>query len=61
MNNEKDQWLLDGDCRICRRQNYCKKPCKRAKNAVETAISELISEKMVGFDAIKSMINQNRR
>ena len=26
--NENEQWLLDGDCNICRRNNYCKKDCK---------------------------------
>lgn len=28
--NINEQWLLDGDCSICRRKNYCNKPCKRA-------------------------------
>lgn len=26
MNSE--QWKLDGDCSICRRRDYCSKPCK---------------------------------
>ena len=43
-----EQWLLNGDCKICRRRNYCKKECtprKRAQrdwlaNAVTGALDE---------------------
>ena len=41
-----DQWLLNGDCSLCRRDNYCSKPCtvhkrnfhKCVYHAVESAI-----------------------
>lgn len=23
-----DSWLIDGNCEVCRRKNYCKKECK---------------------------------
>lgn len=26
-----DSWLIDGNCENCRRNNYCKKPCTKAK------------------------------
>ena len=30
--DKNEQWLLNGDCSICRRRNYCKKECtKRAR------------------------------
>ena len=28
-NNE--QWTLNGDCSLCRRQKYCSNPCTKAK------------------------------
>ena len=24
---DKDSWLEGGDCKVCRRNSYCKKPC----------------------------------
>lgn len=32
--NENEQWLLYGDCGICRRKNYCKKDCKKRKKRI---------------------------
>lgn len=29
--NRTNQWELEGDCSICRRKNYCSKPCTRCK------------------------------
>lgn len=29
MSAKNEQWNLEGDCSRCRRQSYCKKPCKR--------------------------------
>lgn len=28
---DNERWLSDGNCRKCRRQNYCKKTCKPAE------------------------------
>ncbi|MBQ0089503.1 MAG: hypothetical protein KBT27_09255 [Prevotellaceae bacterium] len=42
--NKMDQWLLNGDCRICRRAPYCNKPCKPFKNNVDKAYTELMKE-----------------
>ncbi len=28
MSAKNEQWNLEGDCSRCRRQSYCKKPCK---------------------------------
>lgn len=36
--NESDQWLLDGECKKCRRDKYCSKPCK----ALQTSLRRLI-------------------
>ena len=29
--NNSEQWKLEGNCDICRRSNYCSKPCTVAK------------------------------
>lgn len=29
-----EQWKSDGDCSICRRREYCKKICTKAKSRV---------------------------
>ena len=39
MTEDNERWLSDGNCRKCRRQNYCKKACKPAeKRQVNKAI-----------------------
>ena len=30
-----DNWKTDGNCRECRRQDYCSKPCTALKRAIE--------------------------
>lgn len=29
--DKSEQWLLEGKCHICRRKEYCSKPCKACK------------------------------
>lgn len=49
-----DQWKRTGNCELCRRKSYCKKPCKAKKNrrdsmirdAVEKAMSKVVSAYM---------------
>ncbi len=31
MADKSEQWLSDGKCHICRRKEYCSKPCKACK------------------------------
>jgi len=38
--NENEQWKLAGMCSICRRKNYCSKPCKANKISTERRIKE---------------------
>lgn len=47
---QKDnQWEIHGDCRICRRKDYCSKPCTknaRLRNiALHHALNEYVSDK----------------
>lgn len=30
--NESEQWLLDGKCHLCRKRDYCGKPCSKCKS-----------------------------
>ena len=54
--NLSNQWELNGDCQLCRRQKYCSKPCKKHRVRVESEIHNLILEKTgLGqiFDAMR--------
>lgn len=35
MKDKSEQWLLDGKCSMCRRKEYCSKPCKACKDRWE--------------------------
>lgn len=30
--DKSEQWLLDGKCIMCRKKNYCSKPCRACKD-----------------------------
>ena len=51
---KSEQWLLVGDCRKCRRKNYCKKPCTRRKRHGGGILGDLAE--MV--DAVKRAIRK---
>lgn len=48
---DNEQWLLDGDCSKCRKNNYCSKPCTRHKRMINFRIKSLI------FHTINDMSN----
>lgn len=33
--NKSEQWLSNGECEMCRRKEYCSKPCKACRNRQE--------------------------
>lgn len=41
---ETDQWLLDGDCKKCRKMEYCSKACKATKVAMQKEISRILQK-----------------
>lgn len=43
MNMEDNQWQLSGDCKKCRRQNYCSKKCTAWKRRQDRIICEVAS------------------
>ena len=44
---KNEQWKLDGKCPICRRKDYCSKPCTRAKRARENFVRGAIMDAML--------------
>ena len=44
--NQNEQWKLHGDCSICRRKNYCSKPCARCKRSAIRKQNMIIREYM---------------
>lgn len=44
MNNE--QWNDKGKCNICRKQNYCSKPCRAYKERKKYEFKCLVARKM---------------
>ena len=51
-NKKSDQWLLDGDCSLCRKRNYCTKNCskriERLNRIGGSAISSIILKRLFG-------------
>lgn len=39
----RDQWRQGGDCRLCRRQPYCKKVCKAHKQRTDAYMGTIIA------------------
>lgn len=60
LDNNTEQWIEGGDCRICRRRDYCKKDCKLAKQNRDKAIKELIMENTI-FGKARELYNTNEK
>ena len=45
--DKTEQWLLDGDCDLCRKKKHCGKQCKQSKLADRRQIVSL-AHKVVG-------------
>lgn len=46
MTEKSEQWLLDGKCNICRRKEYCSKPCRACKNRSQYEMRCAVSRAM---------------
>lgn len=42
-----DQWLLSGDCSICRRRNHCSKPCTKRKRRRNAEFGAMVAKMMI--------------
>ncbi len=40
--DKNEQWLRGGNCDLCRRKNYCSKPCKAAKGRQQSIIASAV-------------------
>ena len=47
MSDKSEQWLSDGKCHICRRREYCSKPCKACKDRREYEMKCYVSQAML--------------
>ena len=52
--NDRDQWKTEGDCSMCRRQEYCSHRCKKAKvrdyltlKGIERGLQRIGSDKLI--------------
>ena len=45
--NKSEQWKLDGNCNICRRNNYCSKPCTISKRKTSNDLYNLVANKLI--------------
>ena len=43
----REQWKRGGDCRLCRRQPYCKKQCTAHKQRTENLMGQIIARSLV--------------
>ena len=48
MEQSTDQWKTGGDCRACRKRDYCRKPCSRNKRLMNVIINEAIRKSKAG-------------
>ena len=44
--DKTEQWKLDGDCSLCRKKNYCSKPCTRNKRETEIMMRSFVASKL---------------
>ena len=45
--NNTEQWLLEGDCRLCRKEKYCSNKCTSRKKYESRNIYNLVSKAMM--------------
>ena len=47
-NKKTDQWLSEGKCQECRRNNYCKKPCTKSKRRTRAVLNQMLVNSIKG-------------
>lgn len=60
--NKNEQWLLDGNCNICRRKNYCKKDCTKRARATAAWLRGAVKGVLDGVTggAYSTILNNSR-
>lgn len=46
-NNKREQWLLEGNCHLCRKKMYCHKMCSARKKYIETYTKNKLQDKII--------------
>ena len=44
--DNSEQWKIDGDCKVCRRDFYCTKPCKLRKTRLDRLMQREIAKRV---------------
>ena len=62
---DNERWKSDGDCRFCRRYNYCSKLCTarkiRIQNSVHAAVRDAMNKATGGaLDALASVAERSK-
>lgn len=48
MQQNPEQWKSGGDCRVCRKNKYCKKPCSANKRLMNSIVLEAFRKTKAG-------------
>ena len=44
--DNSEQWKIDGDCKVCRRDSYCTKPCTLRKTRLDRLMQREITKRL---------------
>ena len=53
-----EQWKIDGDCHICRRQSYCTKACTLAKTRLDRVFQRELTRQLAEKKAAETSSQQ---
>lgn len=48
MDDKNEQWKFGGNCKFCRRAEYCKKQCRENKNFMQGVMASVLAETKLG-------------
>lgn len=60
MTENNEQWLLQGNCNLCRRKNYCNTTCKAHRNKINLGLTNSFKatmERKIGNDGAGVLLN----
>ena len=53
--DNSEQWKIDGDCKVCRRDSYCTKPCKLRKTRLDRIFARAVADKKMKLETQKEV------
>lgn len=60
MTENNEQWLLQGECKLCKRKNYCRTTCKARKNNINLGLTKAFRtglKRRMGNDETETLLN----